>query len=141
MIFRTTAALALAAATLAPAAFAQEEVDVAAEMELAAQGDAAAGEKVFNKCKACHQVGPDAANRVGPTLTGVVGRKIGSVEDFKYSDAFHEKEEEGFYWTVEHMTEYLASPKDYIPGNKMTFAGLRKEEDIANVIAYLASFQ
>ncbi len=107
----------------------------------AAADDVEAGKKVFNKCKACHQVGPDAKNRIGPTLTGVIGREIASVEDFKYSDAFQEKKAEGFTWTEEHLEEYLASPRDYIPGNKMTFAGLRKEDDVENVIAYLATFQ
>lgn len=106
-----------------------------------AQGDADSGERVFNKCKACHQIGPDAKNRVGPVLTGVVGREIASVEDFNYSDAFMEKREEGFTWTEENLTEYLADPRSYIPGNKMTFAGLRKEEEVTDVIAYLQSVE
>ena len=104
-----------------------------------AQGDAEAGEKVFAKCKACHMVGADAKNRVGPLLTGVIGREIASVPDFKYSDAFMEKKAEGFTWTEENLAAYLAEPKDFIPGNKMAFVGLKKEEDIANVLAYLAA--
>jgi cytochrome c len=102
-----------------------------------AQGDAEAGEKVFNKCKTCHQVGPEAKNRVGPELNGIVGREIASAPDFKYSDAFLAKKEEGFTWTEETLAEYLADPKGYIPGNKMTFVGLKKPEDIANVLAYI----
>ena len=104
-----------------------------------AQGDVVAGEKVFNKCKACHMVGADAKNRVGPLLTGVIGREIASVPDFKYSDAFMEKKAEGFIWTEENLAAYLAEPKDFIPGNKMTFVGLKKEEEIANVLAYIAA--
>jgi cytochrome c len=106
-----------------------------------AQGDAEAGEKVFRKCKACHMVGEDAQNRVGPVLTGVVGRLVGSTEDFSYSDALQEKHDEGMVWDEESLSQYLADPKAYIPGNKMSFAGLRKEEDVADVISYLETFQ
>jgi cytochrome c len=102
-----------------------------------AQGDAEAGEKVFNRCKTCHQVGPEAKNRVGPELNGIVGREIASAPDFKYSDAFLAKKEEGFTWTEETLAQYLADPKGFIPGNKMTFVGLKKPEDIANVLAYI----
>ena len=105
-----------------------------------AQGDAAAGEKVFNKCKACHQVGPEAKNRVGPVLNGVIGREIASTPDFNYSDAFLAKKAEGFTWTEENLTAYLDDPKGFIEGNKMSFAGLRKPEEISDVIAYLATF-
>ena len=108
---------------------------------LAQEGDPAAGEKVFNKCKACHQIGPDAKNLVGPMLTGIVGREIASVEGFKYSDAMVEKKAEGFVWTEDNLTAYLENPKKFIPGNKMTFPGLKKPEERANVIAYLASVQ
>ncbi len=104
-----------------------------------AEGDAAAGEKVFNKCKACHQVGPDAANRVGPRLTGIVGRPTASIEDFKYSDAMLAKKDEGMVWDEEALEAYLADPKGFIPGNKMSFSGLRKEEEIENIIAFLAT--
>jgi cytochrome c len=106
-----------------------------------AQGDAEAGEKVFAKCKACHQVGPEAKNRVGPELNGIVGREIASAPDFKYSDAFLAKKEEGFTWSEESIASYLADPKAFIAGNKMAFAGLKKPEEITNVIAYLATFQ
>ena len=106
-----------------------------------ADGDAEKGEKVFNKCKACHMVGPDAKNRVGPELTDVIDRPIGSVEGFKYSDAFMEKNAEGFVWTTENLHSYLADPKGFIPGNKMSFAGLKKPEEVDDVIAYLQTFQ
>ncbi|MET4126813.1 cytochrome c family protein [Roseovarius sp. MBR-6] len=106
----------------------------------AAEGDAAAGEKVFNKCKACHMVGDDAKNRVGPVLTGVVGRAVASVGDFKYSDTLTEKGASGAVWTEEELAAFLTNPKDYAKGTKMAFPGLRKEEERANVIAYLATF-
>ncbi len=106
-----------------------------------AEGDAAAGEKVFRKCKACHMIGEGAENRVGPVLTGVVGRQVGSEEGFSYSDAFMEKANEGMVWDEANLAGYLADPKAFIPGNKMAFAGLRKEADIANVIAYIETFQ
>ncbi len=102
-------------------------------------GDADAGEKVFRKCKACHQVGDDAKNRVGPVLNGIVGRPVAAVEDFKYSDAMIAFGEANEAWTPEMLDEYLEKPRDYIPDNKMSFAGLRKEEDRQDVIAYLAT--
>lgn len=99
-----------------------------------AAGDPAAGEKVFNQCKACHTV-QAGQNRVGPSLHGVVGRKAGQVEGFKYSDALKSA---NVTWTPENIDKYLADPKGFIPGNKMAFAGLKKPEDRANVIAYLS---
>ncbi|MBD3786896.1 MAG: cytochrome c family protein [Sphingomonadales bacterium] len=98
------------------------------------EGDAAKGEKVFGKCKACHKI--DGKNATGPHLDGVVGRAIGGVEGFAYSDAL---KTHGDSWTLEHLDAYLTNPKEYIPGNKMSFAGLPKPEDRANLIAYLES--
>ena len=106
----------------------------------AMEGDAEDGEKVFRKCKACHQVGPDAKNRVGPILTGIVGRSPASVEGFKYSDAMQALADEGKTWTPEELAAFLEKPRDYAKGTKMAFAGLRKEEDRNDVIAYLATF-
>lgn len=102
--------------------------------------DAAEGEKVFRKCQACHQVGPDAENKVGPMLTGIVGRAVASVEGFSYSDVLMEMGAEGKVWTEEELSAFLEKPRDYAKGTKMAFAGLRKEEERADVIAYLASF-
>ena len=102
-----------------------------------ADGDVAAGEKVFRKCKACHAVGDGAKNKVGPHLNGIVDNEIASVEGFKYSAVFLEKKGEGFVWTVEELHAYLEKPRKYMPGNKMSFAGLKKEKDRADVIAYL----
>lgn len=103
-------------------------------------GDPAKGEKVFRKCQACHMVGADAQTKTGPILNGIIGRAAASVEDFKYSPAMQEAADGGLEWTEENLAAFLTKPKDFMKGTKMTFAGLRKEADVANVIAYLASF-
>ena len=103
-----------------------------------AEGDAAAGQKVFNQCKACHDI-EKGVNKVGPTLKGVVGRKAASVPDYKYSAAMIKKGEEGVVWDEATLTAYLPNPKAYVPGTKMAFGGLKKPDDVANVIAYLAA--
>lgn len=107
---------------------------VTASAEGSVDGDADAGAKVFRKCKACHVV-DEEKNRVGPHLVGIIGRQAASIDGYKYSDAFQELDYE---WTVERLTEYLRDPKGYVKGTKMSFAGLKKDEDIVNVIAYLA---
>src|SRR5690625_655495 len=96
-------------------------------------GDAAEGEKVFRRCRACHQL-KEGANGVGPTLHDVVGREIAAVEGFNYSSAMAAHDGT---WTPELLSEFLADPKAAIPGNKMGFAGLKNEEDRINVITYL----
>lgn len=101
-----------------------------------AEGDAAAGAKVFNQCKACHDV-EKGVNKVGPTLKGVFGRKAAAVADYKYSEAMIAKGAEGLVWDEANLTTYLANPKAFVPKTKMAFAGLKKPEDIANVIAFL----
>jgi cytochrome c len=101
-----------------------------------AEGDAAAGAKVFNQCKACHEV-EKGVNKVGPTLKGVVGRKAAAVADYKYSEAMIAKGAEGLVWDEANLTTYLANPKGFVPKTKMAFAGLKKPEDLANVIAFL----
>ena len=98
--------------------------------------DAAAGEKVFAKCKACHVI--DAAtNRVGPSLHGIIGRTAGTVEGFKYSEAMIQHGKDGLVWNNENLDKYLADPKAFVPKNKMAFPGLKNAEDRANVIAYI----
>ncbi|MBE3636992.1 c-type cytochrome [Mangrovicoccus algicola] len=104
-------------------------------------GDPEKGERVFRKCMACHAVGDDARNKVGPELNGILGRTTAAVEDFSYSDAMAEKGAEGHVWTAEELDAYLADPKGFIPGNKMAFPGLRKPQERADVIAYLAGFE
>ncbi|MEO3415156.1 cytochrome c family protein [Roseovarius sp. CAU 1744] len=103
-------------------------------------GDAAKGEKVFRKCKACHAVGEDAKNKVGPILNGIVGRAAASEADFAYSPAFEQAAADGLVWTVDQLAAFLEKPKDVVDGTKMSFAGLRKEQDRADIIAYLATF-
>ena len=103
----------------------------------AADGDADKGAKVFKKCLACHRIGPGAKTLVGPELNGVVGRKAGSVEGYSYSDA---SKNSGLVWDEATLTLYLRSPRAVVPGTKMTFAGLTKDGDIADVIAYLKTF-
>lgn len=110
-------------------------------MPAAAEGDAEKGEQVFKRCVACHMVGEDAKNRVGPSLNGVIDEEIASVEDYQYSKAFLRKKEEGLVWTKETLDEYLLKPAKMIKGTKMAFAGLPKEDDREDVIAYLATFE
>ena len=105
-----------------------------------AGGDADMGKKVFKKCKACHSIGEGAKNKVGPVLTGVIDAPYGANPDFKYSKAMKAKNEEGEVWTTENLTAFLTKPKDAVPGTKMSFPGLKKAEDIENILAYLASF-
>ena len=99
--------------------------------------DAAAGEKVFLKCKACHQIGEGAKIAVGPVLNGVVNRPAGSYPGYSYSDA---NKNSGLTWDEATLKEYLKDPRGKVPGTKMIFPGLPKDEDIANVIAYLKQF-
>jgi cytochrome c len=100
-------------------------------------GDPSAGERVFKKCKSCHMVGDGAKNRSGPILNGVFGAKLGSIENFKYSKAFNEYSEKNIIWDSETLDLFLTKPRDYIPKTKMSFAGLKKAQDRADVIAFL----
>lgn len=102
--------------------------------------DAAAGEKVFSKCKACHMIGENAKKRVGPPLNNIVGAKAGAQEGFNYSKSMVEKAEGGLTWDEATLDAYLENPKKIVPRGKMAFPGLKKEEDRANVIAYLKTF-
>lgn len=101
-----------------------------------ADGDAAAGEKVFVKCKACHE-NEQGVTRVGPTLKGIVGRKTASIADYKYSDGMAAKGTEGQVWDEATLTAYLPDPRAAVPGTKMAFAGLKNPQEIADLIAYL----
>ena len=92
------------------------------------------GEKVFKKCSACHSIKSGGGNKIGPALYNVVGRKVGIVEDYKYSKALASYDKE---WTLEELNGYLIKPAKWIKGTKMAFAGLRKEKDRASVIMYL----
>jgi len=131
----------LAISAMGSSAVAQD-FDKAAEIEAAiAAGDIAKGEKVFKKCKGCHKVGDKAKNSVGPQLNNFFGHEIGASEGYKYSKPLLALKETGQIWDLEALDAFLTKPKDYIAKTKMTFAGLKKEEDRANVLAYLASIQ
>ncbi len=140
-----------AAADTAPAAEQTAAAEPAAPAEPAAEAApaaaapdpelVAAGEKVFKKCKACHQIGEGAKNKVGPELNGVLGRTAGGLpEGFKYSNPMNAAGEGGLVWTDATLAEFLTNPRNYIKGTKMTFAGLKKDDDIKAITAYLASF-
>jgi len=102
-----------------------------------AAGDPAAGEKVFNKCKACHQVGETAKNAVAPELNGINGRKAGAVEGYNYSEALKGS---GITWDEAVFKEFVKNPKAKVAGTKMVFPGLPSEADQENVWAYLSQF-
>jgi cytochrome c len=99
--------------------------------------DPAAGEKVFAQCRACHQIGENAKNAVGPELNGLIGRKAGSVEGYSYSAA---NKNSGITWDEATFREYIMNPRGKIPGTKMIFAGLKDEQRINDLIAYLKQF-
>ncbi|MCB1450258.1 MAG: cytochrome c family protein [Nitratireductor sp.] len=125
---KKTIALAVLAAFMASPAF--------------AEGDVASGEKVFKKCAACHAVGEGAKAKVGPVLNGLIGRTAGTNEEYasKYSKDMVEAGAGGLVWNDETLNTYLENPKGMIKKTKMAFAGLKKEEDRADVIAYLKTF-
>jgi cytochrome c len=110
---------------------------LAATAGAASAEDAAAGEKVFTKCRACHQIGETAKNAVGPILNGLPGRKTGSIEGYSYSEA---NKNSGFTWDEATFKEYIRNPKAKIPGTKMIFPGLTKDEDVDNVWAFLKQY-
>jgi cytochrome c len=99
------------------------------------------GEGVFRRCAACHQVGADAQNRVGPQLATVIGRKPGSLEGFRYSEAMVAFGEANAAWTEELLFTYLEDPRGIVKGTTMAFAGLKPEDDRQAVIAYIVSQQ
>lgn len=114
--------LALGLLAVAPAAQAQ---------------DVAAGQRVFNQCRACHIIENNGRNAVGPNLHGVVGRKAGAIENFRYSASMKEKAEGGLTWTEENLRAYLANPKSVVPAGSMSYPGLKQEQQITDVIAFL----
>jgi len=105
-----------------------------------ASGDAAAGEKIYKKCKACHTIGEGAKLRTGPPLNNIVGFEMGQFEGFKYSKGMVALSDEDTVWTIENLNAFFTKPRDFIAKTKMSFGGLKSEEDRANLIAYLATF-
>lgn len=99
--------------------------------------DVEAGQRSFNQCRACHQVGENARNLVGPELNGLLGRKAGSVAGFSYSNA---NKNSGIVWDDKTFAEYIRNPRAMVPGTKMVFAGIRRDKEIADLTAYLRQF-
>jgi cytochrome c len=117
-----SALIVIASAATAPAALAQ---------------DAEAGKSSFNKCLACHAIGEEAKNKVGPELNGLDGRKAGTVPDYNYSDA---NKNSGITWDEAAFKEYIKDPKAKVPGTKMAFAGIKNETEANNLWAYISKF-
>lgn len=105
----------------------------------AAAQDAAAGQRVFNQCRACHTINQGGRAGVGPNLHGVVGRKAASVEGFRYSAPMREKAQEGLTWNEETLRAYIRDPKAVVPGGSMAYPGLRNDQQLSDLIAYLKS--
>ncbi|MBN8940284.1 MAG: cytochrome c family protein [Rhizobiales bacterium] len=113
---------------------------VAAAPQLASAQDAAAGQRVFAQCRACHQIGPTARNGVGPELNGLIGRTAGTAPGYNYSDAYKRPEVASKVWSEENFTTYIRDPRGVTPGTRMVFAGLRNDQQITDLIAYLKTF-
>ncbi len=101
--------------------------------------DAAAGQRIFNQCRACHVIDNNGRNGVGPNLHGVVGRRAASIESFRYSANMRQLGEQNHVWTEDNLRTYLANPKQVAPQGSMAFPGLRDPQQINDVIAYLKS--
>ena len=99
--------------------------------------DAAAGKTVFNKCLACHAIGEDAKNKVGPELNGLDGRKAGTVPDFNYSDA---NKNSGITWNEAQFKEYIKDPRAKVPGTKMVFAGIKNDKEVNDLWAFISQY-
>jgi cytochrome c len=107
---------------------------------VASARDAAAGERVFAQCRACHQMGPTARNGVGPQLNGLFGRTAGTVAGYNYSPAYKTPEVTAKVWSEENFTAYIRDPRTVTPGTRMVFAGIKNEQQITDLIAYLKQF-
>jgi cytochrome c len=112
----------------------------AASPASAQEGNAEEGAEVFKKCRACHEIGPTATNKVGPVLNDIIGRKAGTIEGFPYSEANKTAGGKGLVWTEEVLLKYLENPLTFMPGTKMAFAGLKDPQDRKDVIAYLKQY-
>ena len=117
-----TTVIVVASSAIVPAALAQ---------------DAAAGKSSFNKCLACHAIGEDAKNKVGPELNGLDGRKAGSAPDYNYSEA---NKNSGITWNEANFKEYIKDPKAKVPGTKMFFAGIKNEKEVNDLWAYVSQY-
>jgi cytochrome c len=112
-------------------------VALAASTAAASAQDVAAGEQSFKKCLPCHSVGPGAKNKVGPELNGLDGRKAGTAEGFNYTEA---NKNSGLTWDESVFKDYIKDPRAKIPGTKMVFAGIKNEQEVNDLWAYLKQF-
>lgn len=110
---------------------------VAAHSAPAAAQDAAAGQRVFAQCRACHNIAEGGRNQVGPNLWAIYGRRAASVEGFRYSAPMTERAQAGLTWTEENLRTYLRNPRDLVPGGSMAFAGIRNDQQLTDLIAFL----
>ena len=110
---------------------------LSANAALAQDGNAEAGEDVFKKCRACHDIGPDAKNKVGPMLNGLIGRKSGTIEGFAYSDA---NKNSNVTWDEATFLKYIEDPRAFMPGNKMAFAGVKEADDVKDLLGFLKQY-
>ncbi len=106
---------------------------------IASAQDVENGQSLFRQCRACHQIGANAKNLVGPQLTAIVGRKAGTVEGFNYSEANKAAGAKGLVWDETQLMAYLENPLQFMPGTKMAYAGLKDEADRKDLVAYLKS--
>ncbi|MBC8130603.1 MAG: cytochrome c family protein [Rhizobiaceae bacterium] len=107
---------------------------------MAAAGDPKAGATAFRKCQACHAVGPGAKNKIGPELNGIVGEATAAVEGYTFSPALKEYAAANPVWDEAKLTAWLENPKGVVAGTKMAFPGIKKPDEIANIISYLKTF-
>lgn len=110
---------------------------IAAQAAPAAAQDAAAGQRVFNQCRACHTINEGGRNGVGPNLWNIYGSRAGQREGFRYSAPMTERAQAGLTWTEENLRAYLRNPRDVVPGGSMAFAGIRNDQQLNDLIAYL----
>ncbi|MEJ8571183.1 cytochrome c family protein [Microbaculum marinum] len=106
-----------------------------------AAGDAGNGQDLFRLCNACHEIGPDARNRVGPILNNIVGRRAATRSGYSYSAGMREAGSEGFVWTVENLDGYIENPRAFLRGTKMAFSGMADAEQRQDLIAYLKTLK
>jgi len=99
--------------------------------------DVAKGQQIFNKCRACHAIGPGAKNKAGPQLNGVVGRRAASVPGYNYSVAMKQAAANGLAWTEPKLAAYLEAPDSFLPGGVMAFAGVKNSGDLKDLVAFL----
>lgn len=106
-----------------------------------AGGDAAAGQRVFNQCRACHTVDAGGRAGVGPNLHGVIGRRAAAIDGFRYSPSMRQRAEGGLTWTEDNLRAYLRNPKEIVPAGTMSFPGLRNDQQLNDLMAYLRQQQ